>query len=80
MGVKIAMNRSFMSMGKKGGGVGLLQPDIGETQKAGRNYYETTPLYWREVASDRSSPLSLFSVRLESARPPGPPSLVFLCL
>jgi hypothetical protein len=36
MGVKIAMNRSFMSMGKKGGGVGLLQPDIGETQKAGR--------------------------------------------
>jgi hypothetical protein len=77
MGVKIAMNRSFMSMGKKGGGVGLLQPDIGETQKAGRKCRKTTPLYWREPSPDRSGPLGLFSVRLEPVRPPGLLSLVF---
>jgi hypothetical protein len=43
------MNRSLMNMGKKGGGVGLLQPDTRETQKAGRKFPVTPPLYWREL-------------------------------
>jgi hypothetical protein len=38
----------------------FLQPDIGETQKAGRSRIVTTPLYWRELYSDRSS-LLVFS-------------------
>jgi hypothetical protein len=65
-----------MNMGKRGEGLGLLQPDIRETQKAGRKWIGTTPLYWRELSVDRSSLLGLFSVRLEPVRPPGPPSLV----
>jgi hypothetical protein len=40
------LNRSFMNMGKMGEGLGLLQPDIRETQKAGkRSYLLTTALY-----------------------------------
>jgi hypothetical protein len=36
-------SESFMNMGKKEGGVGLLQPDVRETQRAGREMEGATP-------------------------------------